>query len=31
MLEVNAHDAPLCAWLVTAEIGDTFDGCTRIS
>lgn len=31
MLDVNAHDEDLCAWLKTANVGETFLGCTRIS
>ena len=31
MLESNAHDADFCGWAKSANIGDYFCGCTRIS
>lgn len=30
LLEANAHDEALCKWARNANIGDSFDGCTRV-
>lgn len=31
MLEANAHDEGTCEFLCTAEVGDVFMGCERVS
>jgi hypothetical protein len=31
LLEANAHDEELCKWARSANIGDSFSGCTRVS
>lgn len=30
-LQENADDLGLCEWLCVAEVGDEFEGCTRIA
>lgn len=31
MLASNADDEEFCRWVVMAEVGDSFCGCTRVS